>query len=168
MRPIRCLSLILVLLLLLSACSFITPKNIVSFYYPRSSLQSSDGNSQLFYSVENREITDDAKNLRYLLSLYFKGPLGNNRTSPFPADTHVVTLDQHAGQLYIQLNDEFGHLSGMDLTIACACISLTCFDLTDAERVTIITPASENYPAVEITLSREDLTLLDSVTGKSQ
>lgn len=167
MKSIRSVALILVLALLLSACSSFTPQNVVSFYYPKKSLQNIDSNAELFYAVENREITDNTKNLRYLLSLYFQGPLGSNQTSPFPADTHVVTLEQHAGQLYIQLNHEFGRLNGIDLTLACACISLTCFDLTDANRVTIITPASEDYPAIEITLSRDDLTLLDTVTGKS-
>lgn len=165
MKPIRYLALILALTLCLSGCTRVTPQNTVSFYYPRNPQQKAASSSDPFYAVEKREITDNTSNLRYLLSLYLQGPLSDNSVSPFPSGTRLVTLDLHAGQLYIQLSREFGRLSGIDLTIACTCISLTCFDLTDADLVTVISSATEDYPAVEVTLSREDLTLTDTVTG---
>ena len=67
--------------------------------------------------------------------------------------------------MIIRLSKEFSQLSGIRLTVACACLSLTLFDLTDAARVRIVSPAAEKLPAVDITLCRTDLILTDTVTG---
>lgn len=162
MRPIRLISFLLALLLCLTACDFPTHQETVTFYYPRDPQRRNIAPTATFYAAEEREASISTS-LRYLLSLYLQGPLDDTTVSPFPTDTRLVDLDLHAGQLYIQLSQEFGQLNSIDLTIACTCLSLTCFDLAQVDRVTIITSATEDHPAVEITLSRQDLTLTDTV-----
>ena len=49
-------------------------------------------------------------------------------------------------------------LSGVDLTLACACLARTCFSLTDAQSVTI---SSEGLGFVSMTLTRDSLVLSD-------
>lgn len=164
MKRIMFFSFLLGFLLFLSACN--QSEDTITFYYARNPQQKS-APIETFYTEEDRQITSQATNLRYLLSLYLQGPLDDNSVSPFPANTQLVKLDVYNRQFFIQLSQEFGELSGIDLTVACTCISLTCFDLADVDRVTVFTPASEDYPAVEVTLSREDLTLTDTATGKS-
>lgn len=163
MKPIRLIAILLSLALLLSACSFPGSQETVTFYYPRDPQQKSNTPSDTFYTAERREITGQTTNVRYLLSLYLQGPLDDQSFSPFPEGTRLVMLDIHNGQYFVQLSQEFSQLSGIDLTVACACISLTCFNMADVDRVTVITPASGDHPAVEMTLTREDLTLMDTV-----
>ena len=166
MKRITALSLLLVLMLLFSACNQSDSTDTVAFYYARDP-RSQSVPSETFYTVENRRITTSNTNLRYLLSLYLQGPLGDGFVSPFPAGTRLVKLDIHNDHLFIQLSQEFAELSNIDLTLACACLSLTCFDLADANQVTIFTSATEDHPAVEFTLTREDLLLTDAVTWKT-
>lgn len=167
MTRIKLVSFLLGFLLLLSACNHSDSGDTVTFYYARNP-QHKTAPIETFCTAETRNITSQNTNLRYLLSLYLQGPLDSNSVSPFPANTQLVKLDMHNRQFFIQLSQEFAELSGIDLTVACTCISLTCFDLADVDRVTVFTPASEDYPAVEVTLSREDLTLTDTVTGNTQ
>lgn len=166
MKRSTVLSLLLALMLLFSACNQSDPSDTVAFYYARNP-QSQTVPSDTFCTVEHRRITTSNSNLRYLLSLYLQGPLDDGSVSPFPDGTQLVKLDIHNDHLFIQLSQEFAELTNIDLTLACACLSLTCFDLADANQVTIFTSATENYPAVECTMTREDLLLTDAVTWKT-
>lgn len=155
--------LILAMLLALIGCGNNKPNTSVTFYYPRNPRQSANSSVETFYATEKREHSN-AQDLRHFLTTYLQGPLGDDMVSPFPENTHLVDLEILDKQITIHLSEEFSKLSGIKLTTACACLSLTAFGLTDAEKVTIISPATGKTPAVEITMSRADLVLTDTVT----
>ena len=56
------------------------------------------------------------------------------------------------------------YLDGMDLTLALACISSTCFSLSDVETVTIHAPAGSFDRPVLFTAYRDSFLLYDDTT----
>lgn len=133
----------------------------VTFYYTRPNDGFLYGAADGVIAAEEREASGHTGELQYLLTLYLSGPLDDSLTSPFPNGTQLTALTQTADTLYIELSGEFSQLSGVRLTTACACISKTCFALRDVSQVTIQSPAFGDHPAVEITLTRDSLFLLD-------
>lgn len=162
MKKLTVCFLILILSLSLAGCEsdLNEPAN---FYYPRKSDTIHFGTSDGLITMEPREVAGHSGDLRYILSLYLLGPLDSDLDSPFPDGTTLEDIDVAAGILTITLSDSFSQLSGMDLTIACACLSSTCFELIDVAQVTILSPKTELHSQVEITLDRNSLTLLDTL-----
>lgn len=166
MKKIRYIAAALCLLLSLSACSY--NGDTVRFYYLHNSEWSYIAPTDNFYTTELRDVSGHTEDLRYLLNLYLRGPLDDTMRCPFPEGTRLVQLESHAQRLYIELSEEFAQLRDIDLTNACACISLTCFQLSDANQITILTPATDTSSAVEVTMRRSSLTLSDTLTSSGQ
>ena len=156
--------LLAVLLLFLTGCSGSKTTNSVTFYFPKNLRQPGNANFETFYSTETRDHTD-AQDLQHFIRAYLQGPLGDDVISPFPENTQLVRLETQDSLVTVHLSREFSQLSGIELTTACACLSLTLFGLTDADQVRIISPESGRNPAVDMTLSRSNLILTDTVTG---
>lgn len=154
--------LLLVLFLSLTGChnDLNEPAN---FYYPRQTDNIQFGVANGLVTVEQRELTGHTGDLQYILSLYLLGPLDTGLYSPFPEGTVLETILLEEGVLTVSLSEDFSQLSGMELTIACACLSSTCFDLADAAQIVILSPKTELYPQVEVTMERNCLTLLDTL-----
>ncbi len=168
MKRTLCLILILTILLGLTACNDSKALSSATFYYLIDPSQASTAPAETFYVTEKRQYHDSTRDLPTLLKLYLAGPLEDGMISPFPKNTQLLELEILDGQVNIHLSKEFSELDGIRLSTACACLSLTVFDLTDAEQVTITSPASDNKPAVEVTMSRANLILNDTVTGSNQ
>ena len=96
-----------------------------------------------------------------ILQLYFAGPLGEDFKTPFPAGLRLVSTAQEADTLYLTVSDELSQLSGLDLTLACCCITLTCLDITDVESVCIQAETATLGGEKTITMNRDCLLLLD-------
>lgn len=167
MKRTFCVILILTLLLGMTACHGERLHDSVTFYYLRDSGQSSEAPAETFYAAEKRQYHNGTQDLRYYLETYLRGPLGDGMISPFPENTRLVDLQILDDRVTIRLSEEFTQLGGIRLSTACACLSLTVFDLTDAGYVTVISPATDKMPAVEITMSRANLILNDTVTGNN-
>lgn len=151
-------------LLLLSACGNGKGSNSATFYFPINPNHEANHSSETFYATEKREHNDDPQDLWHYLSIYLQGPLDESMITPFPESTQLVDLEILEDRVVIHLSEEFSQLSGIKLTTACACLSLTAFDLTGAEAVTITSPATGNLPGVDITIGRTDLVLTDTIT----
>ncbi len=158
--------LVLLVALLLSGCGFGSGlREPVNFYYPQTQEAiAADGALEGYILPEPRESAGHSGDLEYLLSLYLAGPTQETLRSPFPTGTRLVSITQTEGSLVINMNERFSQLSGIDLTLACACICTTCFDLTDVNQITITAPAAGLYPEVEMTMTRDSLTLVDNST----
>ncbi len=159
-------ALILLCALSLSGCHFGNDlREPVHFYYPQTQEAiAANGASDGFIVPETREGAGHTGDLNYLLSLYLAGPTQETLRSPFPQGTKLAGITQTEGSLIIALNGAFSQLSGIDLTLACACICTTCFGLTDASQITVTAPATGLYPEVSLTLTRDSLTLTDNST----
>ena len=151
----RFLVLLLILSLSLTACGRDTG---VTYYYVRSADEYLYGVADGVMVGESREAAGHVDALRYLLILYFHGPVSENLKSPFPSGTRLEEMVQTEEELHIRLSGIVSTMEGTDLTLACACLARTCFGLTEIQTVTI---SSEAMSAVSMTFTRDSLLLVD-------
>ena len=147
--------------LILSLCACASP-NTVTFYFVRDPGEYQYGAADSVMVGESREAAGHVDDLHYLLTLYFHGPVTDSLRSPFPSGTKLVELTQEADSMTIQLSSIFTMLEGTDLTLACACLARTCFNLTDVGTVTILAAGRET---VTMTMERDSLLLADDTTA---
>lgn len=131
----------------------------VSFYYCRSELTYGAANSVIL--AETVDAAGHREDPRYLISQYLAGPGSDTLTRTFPEGTTLMSLTTANGTADLILSDTFAGLSGMDLTIACACLTLTVLDLTGVSAVRIRTVSELLDGAEEIIMDRNCLLLLD-------
>lgn len=146
------LSLFLIILLLISGCS---GKDHAKFYYSRLEFQYHSPDSVIV--SEYRDITGHANDLSFLISLYLMGPLEKDYVSLFPSGVRLLDVELAEKHLTIELS-EIETLSDAEYSLACACMALTCLELTDAQDVTI-TSGSRS-----VTIDPNQLTIYDSGT----
>lgn len=151
----RLLSLILILSFFLSGCQALSGriKEPVNFYYLRSDYQ--EDLSTAFVS-EHREASGHVDDLSYLMALYLMGPADETLRSPIPAGTRIFVKENNAYNVKLELSDTEKSMTDSEFSIACACLSLTCLELTGTEEVTI---TSGNR---SVTMNRDNLELTDS------
>ncbi len=156
MKRLICFFLLLSLALPLLGCSqeIQEPGN---FYYPRREFQAE--NAQNMIVAEQRDITGHARELHYLLSLYLIGPLNEELKSPFPQDTRLISVSQEDLTLHIELSSMPNRYTDAQFSLACACLTLTCLELSDATQVTIVSGERT------ITMARDTLVLQDHITN---
>lgn len=153
----RILCLILSLSILLSGCGFFGEriKEPVTFYYLCSSYQE---DLCCVIASEEREASGHTGDLSYLLALYLMGPSNDEYVSPLPTDISIASQID-AGHILLELPDTAHALSDMEFSLACACLTLTCLEITNAEDVTILSGDRTK------TLSHSTLTLYDTTSS---
>ena len=161
----RVIALLLVVMLL-AGCSGpgTRMKEPVTFYYLRTHADSNvydDFFSEGIIGSEIREASDHRENLRYLLTVYFRGPLAPELTSPFPMGCRILEIQQEDGKLTILLNPILAENSELDITIACACLAKTCMELTDVDTVQIESRNLEDKLLFSRTFTQDNLFLND-------
>lgn len=152
----RIFPLFLIICLCLSGCSSLGEriKEPVKFYYPRSEYTyfSSEG----VIVSEEREASGHKDDLNYLLVFYLMGPTQEGLQAPLPVTTKILSLSDWNNELIIQITNYDDILSDVDFSLACVCISLTCFELTDYDAITV---KSGNR---SVSISRDSAVLYDS------
>lgn len=151
----RILCLFLVCCFLFSGCSAVGQriKEPVSFYYIRTNY--SEDMASVIQS-EEREASGHRDDLPYLMKLYMMGPTEDSLRSPLPRGAKILSIENTGKEVFVQLSDLTKAMSDADFSLVCACLALTCFDLTKADTTTI---ASGEW---SITMGRDSLTLSDS------
>ena len=155
MKRFLSLLVVLAMALTLTAC---TESDALTFYYVRDESAYQFGSSEGVIAGEYREAAGHVHDLRYLLILYLHGPVSENLRSPFPNGTSLVDLEQTTEGLTIHLSSIASAMKGTDLTLACASIARTCFEITDVQSVTII---ATGFGEVMMTMNRDSLLLVD-------
>ena len=150
-------ALALACLLCLTACA--EKEDPVVFYYPQTEISYHTDGGILIPEV--RDTLNREDNLAYLLSFYLKGPIDPDLRLPVPEGTKLLRLVPYDGGMVLVMSRDFSQLEGMDLTIACAGISKTCFGLTDLQEITF---ASGNQNNILCIIHRDSLVLTDTVT----
>lgn len=135
------------------------PVSPVDFYYRRAELtyEGSDG----VISPEQREALGHESDLDWLLAQYFSGPVTEALTLPFRRGLHPVAWTQEDGVFTLTVSQELGELSGIDLTVACACIAQTLFALTGCQAVTLRAEGVQLEGSDALSISRKQLLLQD-------
>lgn len=154
----RTICFLLILCLLLSGCSVIGErlKEPVTFYYLCSEYQEK---LCCVITSEEREASGHSQDLSYLLQLYLMGPVSDECRLPLRAGTQIQNITMKEARIEIQLSDTASTLSDIDFSLACACLTLTCLDVTDAESVTLKCGSRAS------TMSRDTLTLYDTIAA---
>lgn len=159
MKRVFCIFLSLFLLLPMASCA-LQDRDLqepVSFYYRKKDPAHSDAaiSKELAEAAEHREDYD------YLLSKYLKGPTSDVLQRTFPSGISVIDLEIDGTAAALVLSDFFSTLSGLDLTLACACLTLTVCELTGTEQLTIRTQTTLLDGSKAITMALKDIVLLD-------
>lgn len=117
------------------------------------------------FGREAREFFGWEGNLHDFLNDYLTGPKNSRLVSPFPLGGRVLDFKQNESTIKLVLNVHFSRLAPNELTLACACISMTLFELTNAESVDMqIDGVGEEN--LTIIMTRSNLHLSDTTKHK--
>ena len=152
---------LLSLTLLLCGCTPASsvPETPAEFYYCTYPIVYNDPKGLI--SCEVRDIASCRDDLLSLLNFYLKGPSGTQHASPFPNGVNALSVQTDSQTAQVLLSNQFARLSGNDLTVACACLSLTLCSLLDVDRVSVSTEGGFLDGKNSITIAKEDLILWD-------
>ncbi len=163
MKKLVSLILLACMLFTLSSCSEQTqPESPVTFYYRRANVSYTSGSS--IVDSEQREGKGHASDITFLLKEYLQGPISQELVSAIPENTKLIKFSQSENSAQVLLSDGFARLSSLDLTICCACITLTVIGLTGVETVQISTQNVPLNNQPHITMNKDCLLLLDNTT----
>lgn len=153
------LSLSVIMVLLLAGCGSPPMRDPGTLYYKRveTDYSSADG----VIAPETRDLNGIRHDIGKLLTTYFQGPVSDDLESPFPRNTTVVKWIIIDNTLLLTLSKEFSELSGIDLTIACGCITKTVIELTSIQRVNFQVENATLNGEHSISMSRKNLQLVD-------
>lgn len=159
MGRITALVLCLCLLFSLAGCGSQSGEQDTLFYYRRA--ETAYGTDQGILVPEPRDLFPMGNDLDGILALYFKGPETIGLESPFPRDTRVVSWTLEGTTLCLTMNEGFAALSGVELTLACSCITKTLIPLTGASAVRFEAESGLLGSEKSLTLSENLIRLTD-------
>ena len=161
MKKLLCSFMILALSLSFSACS--SPKDKIQepvFFYYRQ-LELNYGTTPSVVDKEAREAAGHRQDYSYLLSVYLKGPENFSLYNPFPSKTFLRSFVLQDSTAFVQLSSSFASLTGLDLTLACACITLTVCEMTGAQQVNISAEDTLLDGNPQITMTPDSFLMMD-------
>ena len=134
MKRIICFILVLTLLFV-GGCSKKSKQNQGTPFYYCAASPSYSTNSCVILEEYRNDIPEVS--LLEILECYLAGPQSSDLTTPFPKGLVILSAEQDGDLLQLVVSMEMTGLSGLELTLACGCLTLTCLALTDAQQVQI-------------------------------
>jgi len=107
---------------------------------------------------EKRSLTGEDPVAAEVMEALLAGPESQELTSPFPAGTVLRSCREEEGLVTVDLSEAYGGLSGVELSLADACVVLTLCGLERIDRV-YLTVEGEPRPFRDQVLSPADLLL---------
>lgn len=126
---------ILLLVAILCSCSNAADTSQVSLFYCISEPDFSSVNDLIKPEVRHLQI--EPTNYSAFLTQYLQGPKDSDLANPFPDGSKIIRLQLDQSTAHVTVNKEFASISGVDLTLACVCLSLTVRDITGYATVQI-------------------------------
>ena len=160
MKHFLCLILAFVLLLCLCGCESTPNKGQATFYYQR--IEFDFGSEDAVFVPETHDVSGHEEDLRYLISLYLRGPSDPELKLPFPSGTLLVDLKETETEITVTLSSGSVTLDPVDLLTACGCLAKTCFAICDAETVHIDSLPTVSGQRVAMTFTRDSILLTGS------
>lgn len=165
MKHVFCV--ILLVMLVLTGCgtkgeTFTEP---VNFYYMTADITYFTAEGVI--APEVREADGQRQDYAYLLKMYLHGPESRELKNAFPLNTTLIQLELLENAAVVTLSDQSTKLTGVDLTIACACLTATVCDMTGVTSVTIQAETQLLDGSQSITMSKEDVLLLDGLLNST-
>ena len=157
MKKLICFLLVFLVVLSITGCVKGPTDSEVSFYYRRAEFDY--GVPDGIMAQELHDVTGHTDDLKYLLALYLQGPSDQELVMPFPDGIILVDLSQEDQTVTVTLSSIATRLDDMDLTIACVCLAETCFAISDAQQVHILSLVSAAGKSVDTTITRGSILL---------
>ena len=165
MKRIISLILIVCLLIPLAGCGGNASQFPVTFYYRRT--ETAYGTDNGIIAPELRDIRTEG-HLVSVLSVYLEGPNSKDLESPFPRDTEILYWSLQQDTLRVTMNETFGDMSGVELTIACACLAKTIFGISEVDQILIQAENTTLGGEPFLTFSRTNVNLYDDSLNQSR
>ena len=138
-RLLRLSALALVCLALMPGCAATSRSaesgTPVSLYYEYQNADQVEDLESII-GVEKRSV--NVLSLWDFLDIYFKGPVSEDMISPFPAGTSVQAIQYTNSIPTLTLSGEYFSLMGIDLSVACCCLSKTVCEFTGRSSVILV------------------------------
>ena len=151
--------LILFALCFASGChSGKSPEIPVKYYYPNATI--SYGTEDGFLSYEQRE--GIGRSADASIAEYLKGPVDSVYSNPFPKNTKLISFEMQDDIIHLVLSDNYATLTGLHLSVANACLSMTVLELTGANTVSIQCESVQIDGQNSIMITRDSILLYDS------
>lgn len=149
------IALLLMALLLLTGCGrkgkpLFEP---VYFYYPRTEYDYGSADSVITW--EAMDGTGHMEDWAYLMGEYFSGPIDEALENPFPPGTELLSAGLEGETFCLELSREALALPEYEFSLGCACLSMTFFELTQAQQVVVTCGPRQ------LTIPRDGTLLLD-------
>ncbi|MCR5825076.1 MAG: GerMN domain-containing protein [Oscillospiraceae bacterium] len=144
----RTVALLLALLVLLTACAAEPEQPSPDDYalYYAASLGASAGGDAIdseTHNVPGSASMDSETLAQALVCALLDGPRSAVLQSPFPEGTALQRLSVARGRALVDLSEQYGRLSGIDLSIADACLTLTLTQLSGVYAVHVTADGRE-------------------------
>ena len=169
MKRLFCLLICCAMMASLCACSpqqeeFVDP---IKLYYLQ--IQPQDhihhGSADSIIAPEIREGYRLRNQTTLLLDTYLTGPATEFCRSPFPAGTRLIGFTMDGKKLSVTLSDEIAQLGGIELILACACLSRTCLELWDFDEVQIMAETAQLDGKAMIIMNKTNYLLTDDTVA---
>ena len=132
-------------------------------------------NSEVDYGVEDglisfelQESNHIGNDLNALIHQYQQGPVSATLVNPLTQDINITGVETQGGVITVCTDTSFSQLSGIDRTIACASISMTLLDYTNAKYIKICIVDDLLGEQESLVLSRNDMQFLDSYPASTE
>ena len=161
MRRTLCAIVTLTILFCLMGCTRqeITFEKPVEVFFCQKDIAYNTDNGVIV--SETWEYSNWEEKPRDFLNFYLSGTQDPDLTSPFPLGGWIIKLEQTDNLANLLVNTVFSRLSPSELTLCCACLSMTVMELMDVDTVNIqIDGTGQEVPA--ITMTRDNLSFADN------
>ena len=108
----------------------------VYLYYPRVEFEFGESNGAITW--EAMDGTGHMDDYEYLMAEYFAGPIDEGLYNPFPQGTRLLRAWVEEDCFFLELSQEALALPEHQFVLGCSCMSMTCFELTKVQSVTIL------------------------------
>ncbi len=131
----------------------------VKLYYRR--VEFTYGASDSVIGSEVRDATPYNGDTIKLLNDYMKGSQSDNLARTFPTGVSLLAMTVEGDTADLVLSAQMSHLKGIDLIIACACLTKTTMELTGVKTVVLHTKRQLLNGISKIVMDESCLLLLD-------
>ena len=123
------------------------------------------GSADSIIAPEQREGYKIRNMIPTVLETYLKGPVTESYQTPFPHGTSLINVAEESGNITITLSDEIADITGIELILACACLSRTCMELWDFDTVNILAETRSLDGKPMITFDKTNFLLTDDTVS---
>ena len=127
-----CFALACLFLLSLTACAPEENTAQYQLYFP----EAGESSGMVGRAVGSEDYTGEGT-VDALLTALLAGPVKEGLSAAVPGEVHVLGWAMGSGLLRIDLSADYGELTGIDLTLAECCITLTLTQLEEVDKVRI-------------------------------